>query len=870
MSSWHDKFINDVYRFEPRSRNNYPKIIKISYNLSPVTNFLLNIFFRVITNNNLIIVYNSSILKPLALITLLYLKTCNKSVYVLSQKNSSISKRPIDLHVKNFTLLQDSYNHFYFMNYPVGCVENSTISVKLYSKWITKTYREQYIKFLKDNLAKTETAKLLFDNSEEKSRIAENIESLEVEDEIIDKKATIKTDLCIIENVDRFVHSNYKYNEFVKWLQKYKKLDFRFVFHFSNPESSFIENLKREFNCFVLPLGNKFISMNRMLREKSLEYYQENEISNINWSLLNAYNLDSKSDYEHKENISVLEPTLKGGNIDFYYLEIKKLRALIDKESLKNGLKVYTLLKIVNNLQNMVLNPSKFKTLFLSRKGELRYLSIPQIIELTNDATTEESNKNSKILEKICDYAFNLYSELKEVKRFNEITSYERTSKETKLRELVSELDQKDIIISTNSPYERNRIREYFKDNTNIRVFTMKEIYNSIFERKNCILILPGPIRFNYLSELLRPYNKIIILAYEGLNYDIAKKQINLISDFTLAKQEKAINYLQEIFRYLKITNNEILDEFIQKDENTLEEQELEQEQFIKIKSSEGDIEDEEINDKISIHNELPAINEIINNIFSSTNNYDDLREYENDQKSLDKISKEILNQVEKEISKTRTSLSYQVLLKKEGDEGIITKYLDINKTFLTIDEDDGSIIEITPKNLKPGELIVLLGGDERKTLLDTILDTYSFEENIDKEFIEYWKKRTSEYIEYNEITYKEFYNCYKSKGGKKTIQTVYSWIRGSVIGPQVQDDLRLIGEVINDHIISEDYVSMHLEISKLRVLHRKVGKFIKQIVKAILRKERMMKEWSFEETILYERISRGLYRIISIQRVKQ
>ena len=75
----------------------------------------------------------------------------------------------------------------------------------------------------------------------------------------------------------------------------------------------------------------------------------------------------------------------------------------------------------------------------------------------------------------------------------------------------------------------------------------------------------------------------------------------------------------------------------------------------------------------------------------------------------------------------------------------------------------------ITPKNLKPGELIVLLGGDERKTLLDTILDTYSFEENIDKEFIEYWKKRTSEYIEYNEITYKEFYNCYKSKGGKKT-----------------------------------------------------------------------------------------------------
>jgi len=865
---WHKEFPNGIYRYNPPSKTEYTRRAKISGNLSYATNFLLNVFCNTIPQKNLIIIYNSSLLKPLSLLSLIYMRLFEKNVYVLSSKLGSLSDIPVDYHIRNYTLLLDSKNHYFFMSYPSGSIKDDRIKAEIFTSWMTRSYKPKYIDYITKQLLEKKCSKLLFDNSEEQSRIINNIKKLEVEQKTINKDLIFDIGLFIFENVDRFMPTHYNYKKFVDWLSDYSAKDQRFLFHFSNSESKFIKLLKQQYNCLVVPFSRNFLSTNRVLRENSLHYFDKLKNNDLD-PLIKFYNIDSENDYHFIENLTIIDPPLPSGNIDVYCKKIDILRKHVNEDRIINKASYYSLLKLSSLLPNLILNPSKFKKVHYIDENTPLYCSIPQFFQVLNESIENELDENKLFLKLILDYTYNLYEELQKTHRLDENTGFLRVSKETKLRNLVSNYGSRNLIIACNSSYERNRIREYFEDFKNIKVFTIEEINISIFERISYTLILPGPLRFCYISELLQPYQEIIFLAYDGLNKSLIRKQIALISDYALSKEKQSIEYLQEIFDLLGEYDKGLLSTFYERD---IKQKEI----LYKTKSQ---LVQSKIAENRSLISNLETLTEdfedytienIINQIIKSNEEYDELYYYEKEQEIIEKREIEIKNEYEKKLSSSREEIKYRIQIKKDGTSEVIVKNLDVDRTFLTIDDKRGIISEVTPKNLQPGNLIVILDGDERKTLLEIMLETYNFEESIDKELVEYWKNKLNEFIEYNEISYSEFYDIYKKIGGTKLKQTVNQWLKGERIGPQDADDLLIIGKITNDPIIKDDYYIMFKEIEKLRTVHRQVGKFLKKIVSYIIKQEIVGKEWSFEETILYDKISKGLYRLISIERSKQ
>lgn len=84
--------------------------------------------------------------------------------------------------------------------------------------------------------------------------------------------------------------------------------------------------------------------------------------------------------------------------------------------------------------------------------------------------------------------------------------------------------------------------------------------YNN--EISNTILILPGASPKNYIPELLKPYKKIIILAYKNKNLTMTEEEIELLKNPTSSDEENAMNYFSEIYDYLKLKNDKFFNDF--------------------------------------------------------------------------------------------------------------------------------------------------------------------------------------------------------------------------------------------------------------------------------------------------------------------
>ena len=74
-------------------------------------------------------------------------------------------------------------------------------------------------------------------------------------------------------------------------------------------------------------------------------------------------------------------------------------------------------------------------------------------------------------------------------------------------------------------------------------------------------------------------------------------------------------------------------------------------------------------------------------------------------------------------------------------------------------DKTDLTIKEGIPRIFKKGNLLVLLGQDERITLIEWISEMFNLEEEIDVEIINYWKQTLSD-------SFSKKYNSYRELKG--------------------------------------------------------------------------------------------------------
>ena len=177
---------------------------------------------------------------------------------------------------------------------------------------------------------------------------------------------------------------------------------------------------------------------------------------------------------------------------------------------------------------------------------------------------SKENSFNELVLEEYITQLDNIFAEISKCKRFGEEKSYNRIGKDYKIIEIAQNKDDyfsKDhtLMIGAYSNSEssvlRGELDKFGIDNVEVRHIGW--LNKSNFDKSNYSLLLPGPLPIRYFSELMRSYKKILVLAYDGYNFNRIKDQIKLVSEYSISEEIVSMNYFKEIYDFVGITKND-------------------------------------------------------------------------------------------------------------------------------------------------------------------------------------------------------------------------------------------------------------------------------------------------------------------------
>lgn len=846
MEKWIEK-VHQINTYNPECKNamDYDYNTNLSENISPLSKFFLNTFVNTMDKKNVIITFPDNILRPLPLIAYSYSYLQNKSTMVFTSSTKGLEKKsPREIHNLNYYMLNWA-GEYLFYDIPIGYVYKDKIEAKIQMPKPASKFKRKYIDHLKENFNTKSGPKVLLyaDNG---TRIIENVNSI-----LLDNKTKFKQEMqfdlgCIIfENVDRFVNSKYTSKQFINWIKEYMNDDISFVFHFSNPNSPFINYIREKTDSFVIPFSNGILTNNNGIMAPSLEYYDN--VDSSEEKIIEKYNLDRPYFYSDDTDIRVFEPLIESGNIDNHFLEAKNLLKRVDENSIHNKKAYYRSLGLLYSLQDLIINPSKYKIRYGDKEIGWRFFKVQEFLEMFQNRLSKENDFNQLILGEYITQLDNIYSELSKCKRYGEESSFNRIGKDYKIIEIAqnkNDFFSEDHILmigaysNSESSVLRGELERFGIDDIEVRHIGW--LNKSNFDRSKYSLLLPGPLPVRYFSELLRPYKKILVLAYDGYNFNRIKDQIKLVSDYSISEEIVSMNYFKEIYDYVGIPKNDGLFRDYQERIDNME------------------IEEASVSEDNSLHS-FDKIKKLITTESS---------EYEEDLDNLGRMIKHIKSE-DKKINHqhiSSESLEFSLLNFENGRK--YRKSLPVEKTYFFLKNIGGKIEEGSTKDLKPGNFVIVIDNDEKKTLLQLIIEIYDLESSIDKEIIEFWKERLMLFIQDTGIKYRELFNVYAELGGEKHYQTVLNWAKGKVIGPVDPKDLYYIGKILDEDILVTNYELISDEIEKVRTIHRTTGRKLKNVIKSIIFEGSSLdvQNLSYEEYLFYEKVKNGIYQILEIQ----
>lgn len=856
LKNWNKVFKSKMGAYYPDKSND--NILNFPKELSPITNFSLDIFSNVISDKNVIVNFPDFKIRPASLFAYLFADKFDKSVYILAdERGDSLDSRSKYSINKNHYLLSN-YNNFIFHSFPVFYLkkireekedyQKNSIDYKLTLKKylpraqnkFKKQYTEKYV--LKSYIR----PKLIIDTDSSLFNIKEKLNVvLKNNDEYLNPK-DFPIGLIMIENADRFFRSFGRLENFISWFKELDS-DVKLLMHFNNPSIDYIKILIKELNFTVLPFNNYILENNDYLKNYSEQYFSNKTSSEL--ELLNRYNLDSNIFVNKEVNLHVFEPLIDSGSIDTFFSRAYYSFKKIDMDKVSNQNSLHKARELLFDLYNLTINPSYLKISFKFNKKWIRG-SIPHFIENFKSKLYLENSKNRFLIYSFLDSLTNFYYELANCKRVNEDLSYSRKCKDYVLFELLVDLLKKgeDVFVGTYLDTEPNILKDVLNKGCSLNTDTIIPINMKMltqkpdFEKEGKILVLPGVIPEVFTSELFKPYKEIIILSYEGNNHKFLKEQLDKVIYGNILEEKEYMDFLKETLdSFDAADDNEILNDFNKRFDLIEFEEDNNEEIFEDSDAMEEYVEE---NDS-SIFNIDINLNDYMKEWGSSKSNLNIDLSNEISQRNYDSISFKLQNIKTKEF---------------------VEKKLPVNKSYLTFDNiyhiDEAK--ELKPSELVSGDYIIIIDNDERKSLLNLVIDVSGFKSQINMDLVEYWKLEFLNYVESKKLKYSEVYNIYCNKGGDKTYQAVMQWCKGEHMGPQSADDLYIIGEILEDGFIMENYMSIFQQISLVRTSHRLIGKKLKKMIKSILTDDYLdVSSLNESEYLIYENIQNGIYKII-------
>ena len=450
LKKWSKVIRSDMGAYYPEKDNE--TILKFPKELSPLTNFSLDIFSNVISQKNMIINFPDFKLYPASLFAYIFADKFNQSVYILAdERGDSLNSRSKFSLNKNHYLLCN-YREMLFHFLPVFYLkklkeneedyQNNSIEYKLsLEKYLPRAIHSFKKKYTEKNVLNNKFhPKFIIDTDNKLYSIKEKLSQvLKTNDEYLNPKE-YPIGFIIIENGDRFFHSFGRLENFVSW---FKELDseVKLLIHFNNPYLDYVKLLVNELDFIVLPLNNYILENNEYLKSISKEYF--NNVDSNKFELLNRYNLDSKFLFAKKENISIYNQLISSGSIDTYFGSAYSTFKKIDVDNVYNQYSLHKSRELLFTLYNLTINPSNLKISFKLNKKWIRG-SIPHFIQNFKSMLHQENQKNRFFIHSFLDSLSNMYYELTNCKRVGEDLSYSRKAKDYILFELLEKLSKTD------------------------------------------------------------------------------------------------------------------------------------------------------------------------------------------------------------------------------------------------------------------------------------------------------------------------------------------------------------------------------------------------------------------------------------------
>lgn len=145
-----------------------------------------------------------------------------------------------------------------------------------------------------------------------------------------------------------------------------------------------------------------------------------------------------------------------------------------------------------------------------------------------------------------------------------------------------------------------------------------------------------------------------------------------------------------------------------------------------------------------------------------------------------------------------------------------------------------GETHERKSQSLRPDDTVVFVDGDQKRQLYETVLDRIRLHPAMGATYLlaSYWQQAIREGFFRSGLSYDEFHLKLRRLGsGIETSQAVYFWVQGWVLGPRDGEDIRRIGEVLNNRILIQEWRQINRAVKRVRRLHHSLALKLNRIV---------------------------------------
>lgn len=136
---------------------------------------------------------------------------------------------------------------------------------------------------------------------------------------------------------------------------------------------------------------------------------------------------------------------------------------------------------------------------------------------------------------------------------------------------------------------------------------------------------------------------------------------------------------------------------------------------------------------------------------------------------------------------------------------------------------------------LRAGDELVLIDGEARKDLLAKVLEVAGElpEFAVPAAWVDYWRQALRRaYVRFG--SYERLRDELHLVGCHKQTQTIRLWVVGATIGPDDAEDIRRLGEAIDDQPLMVNYQAIDTAIESLRSAHRALGQRLGSLARSI------------------------------------